>query len=84
VKEAKIKIGLQLEEEHLIKANDTVLLVARVVYVSLPAEALETDGLINLEKAGTVAISGLDQYHTTERVARFSYAKPDRELQVLS
>lgn len=84
VKEAKIKIGLQLEEEHHIEANGTLLLVARVQYVSLPEEALEMDGLINLEKAGTVAISGLDQYHSTEKNARFSYAKPDRETRFLS
>jgi hypothetical protein len=33
-----------------------------------------------MEKAGTVAISGLDGYHRTERIARLSYAKPDRPV----
>jgi flavin reductase (DIM6/NTAB) family NADH-FMN oxidoreductase RutF len=84
VKEARIKIGLQWEEEHHIKANGTLLLVGRVQFVSLPEEALGADGLIDLEKSGTMAISGLDQYHTAQKVARFSYAKPDRALKVLA
>ena len=34
------------------------------------------DGYVDIEKAGTIAISGLDNYHDTKSIARLSYAKP--------
>jgi flavin reductase (DIM6/NTAB) family NADH-FMN oxidoreductase RutF len=80
VQEALLRIGLKYEEEYTLKANNTILVVASVQYVCLPGHALESDGLINLEKTKTVAISGLDSYHSTSRLDRFSYAKPDKEL----
>ena len=43
-------------------------------------EWVGADGFIDLEKANTVTCSGLDSYHTTSRLARLSYAKPDRPV----
>ena len=37
------------------------------------------DGYVDIERAGTIAISGLDSYHETKRIARLSYAKPGVE-----
>ena len=36
------------------------------------------DGSLDLGTAGTIALSGLDSYHRTERVKRMAYAKPDQ------
>ncbi|RYY06600.1 MAG: flavin oxidoreductase, partial [Sphingobacteriaceae bacterium] len=33
---------------------------------------------VDLEAAGSVTTSGLDCYHTTKKLARLSYAKPDK------
>jgi hypothetical protein len=38
------------------------------------------DGYVDIEKAETITISGLDNYHETKRIARLSYAKPDIKL----
>lgn len=76
VKESKIKIGCRFVEEHHIKTNDTIFLVGEILEVIIPDDMLMNDGYIDIEKAGTVAISALDSYHETKRIARLSYAKP--------
>ena len=79
VKEASIKIGLKYIEEHEIKYNGTIFIVGEIVEIILPADIIEKDGFVNIEKAGTVSISGLDSYHETKRITRLSYAKPGVE-----
>lgn len=81
VDEARIRIGLQPVEEHLIEANDTVLLVGAVSEVWIPDDAREEDGKLNIEKAGTVTISGLDGYHETNQLDSMGYVRVDEELQ---
>jgi flavin reductase (DIM6/NTAB) family NADH-FMN oxidoreductase RutF len=79
VKESKIKIGLKFVEEQKIKFNGTIFIVGEIVEVIFPDEAVSKDGYVDIEKAGTIAISGLDGYHETKRTARLSYAKPGVE-----
>lgn len=79
VKESKIKIGCRFVEEHLIKSNDTIFIVGEILEVIIPDNVLLNDGYVDIEKAGTIAISALDSYHETKRIARLSYAKPGKE-----
>lgn len=79
VKESKIKIGLKFVEEQEIKSNGTVFMVGEIVEVILPDDFVLSDGFIDVEKAGTIAISSLDSYHETKKIARLSYAKPGIE-----
>jgi flavin reductase (DIM6/NTAB) family NADH-FMN oxidoreductase RutF len=79
VKESKIKIGLKFVEEQEIKSNGTVFIVGEIVEVILPDDFVLSDGFIDVEKAGTIAISSLDSYHETKKIARLSYAKPGIE-----
>ncbi|MBT8383615.1 MAG: flavin oxidoreductase [Ignavibacteriaceae bacterium] len=79
VKEANIKIGLKFIEEQEIKYNGTIFIVGEVLEIVLPEDIIGKDGFINIEKAGTVSISGLDSYHETKRISRLSYAKPGIE-----
>jgi flavin reductase (DIM6/NTAB) family NADH-FMN oxidoreductase RutF len=83
VKEAKIKIGLKFVEEKEIIVNGTIFIVGGIIEVILPDETLLADGFIDLEKAGTIGISGLDSYHETKRISRLSYAKPGKEASEL-
>ncbi|MDW3649007.1 MAG: flavin reductase [Bacteroidia bacterium] len=76
VAESSIKMGLSLVEEHKIAANDAILLVGQLKELFLSEEILGGDGFIDLEKAESVCISGLDSYHKTERLNRLPYAKP--------
>ena len=46
----------------------------------LSDEVVLSDGYIDIEKAGTIAISGLDGYYETKWIERLSYAKPKTEL----
>ena len=41
------------------------------------------DGYVDIEAAGSVAVSGLDSYHSSNRLARFGYAKVDQELSTI-
>lgn len=79
VKESKIKIGCRFVEEHQIKSNDTIFLVGEILEIIIPDDSLMNDGYVDVEKSGTIAISGLDSYHETNRIARLSYAKPNTD-----
>lgn len=83
VKESKIKIGLKFLEDQEIKSNKTIFIVGEILEIILPDEVVVEDGFVDIEKAGTVAISGLDSYHETKRIARLSYAKPGIESKEL-
>ena len=79
VKESKIKIGLKFVEEQEIKSNRTVFIVGEIVEVILPDDFVLSDGFVDVERAGIIAISSLDSYHETKKIARLSYAKPGIE-----
>jgi len=80
VKESKIKMGLRFVEENEIKFNRTIFIVGEIIEVIIDDDLILSDGYIDIEKAGTIAISSLDGYHQTERIARLSYAKPGKEV----
>lgn len=77
VKESKIKFVCKLEQKIDLKINGTTLLIGKIIYVSLPKKCIKTDGFIDIEKAGTITLSGLDAYHKTNKINRLSYAKPN-------
>lgn len=81
VQEAHVRIGLHWRETISISANNTKLVVGEVIFVLLPESALHEDGFVDLHQAGTLTVSGLDAYYETEKIARFSYAKPSVPLQ---
>ena len=79
VQESYVKMGLEYVEEHPL-GNGTVLVVGEIQQVHIPDDCLREDGFVDLEKAQTVTCSGLDAYHTTQKLTRLSYAKPDQPL----
>ena len=83
VKEMDIKIGLKYREEYLIKANDTRLIIGAIEQVIVPAGVINSDHSIDLVAAQSVTISGLETYLIPEKLAKFSYARPDRKLDEL-
>jgi flavin reductase (DIM6/NTAB) family NADH-FMN oxidoreductase RutF len=78
--ESLIGIGMRMKEIIPIPSNGTLLVVGEVQLVSYSDGCVLEDGKIDLVKAKTVAISGLDSYHSTDQIARLSYAKLDKEL----
>ena len=80
VKASNIKIGLQLKETITIKSNNTIMVVGEVLQVAVNEISIASDGYIDIENSGTIAVSGLDNYHKTERISRLSYAKVDKAI----
>ena len=80
VNESLISIGMRMKEIISIPSNGTLLVVGEVQLVFCSDECVLEDGKIDLVKAKTVAISGLDTYHSVEQIIRLSYAKVDKEL----
>lgn len=69
-------MGLLLKEIVSIKSNGTQLIVDEIVDLYFPDEIWEETGIIDIEKAGTIAGSSLEGYHTTQLIKRMKYAKP--------
>lgn len=80
VQESRIKIGLEFRERHQLAINGTEFIIGEIVSVELSADLVADDGFIALEKAGTVAVSSLDTYHSTQALGSLSYAKPDQPV----
>ena len=75
VKESPVRMGLQLEEEHHIRANGTIFLVGKVVEILTEDNLAAPDGHLSLDKAGILAVAGLDSYYEAELLGRLGYAR---------
>ncbi|QBG35848.1 flavin reductase family protein [Litorilituus sediminis] len=81
VKESPLKYALMLKEILPLTVNNTLLVIGEVTDIFCQKDIIHNDGYIDIEALGTVAISGLDSYHETQRLSRLSYAKPEQKLQ---
>ena len=75
VLESSIKMGLEFVEEYFIKANNTVMIIGKVVELILPENSLDEQGNLDLSLAETIAVSGLDSYYETKMLKRLPYAR---------
>ncbi len=76
VKEASISMLLQFEEEHLIKANDTIFLVGAVKELRLPEPAVFGNETVDWAELNGLVVSGLYDYHKVDHLKKLAYAKP--------
>jgi flavin reductase (DIM6/NTAB) family NADH-FMN oxidoreductase RutF len=76
VQESNIQYALKLVEIVPITHNNTFLVIGTVTDIFIEAGVLNQDGFLSIEKAGSIASLGADGYYTTERLGRFTYAKP--------
>lgn len=83
VKQAAIQVGARYENEYYLKENKCTLVICRITDIYMQEDIQAEDGWIDLEKAGTVAISGLDGYATTHLEKRLSYAQVGEDLKEL-
>ncbi len=77
VKESHIKLGMKLQELIPIKLNDTILAIGSVEHLFVPDEVLSPNGFIDLGKAESAGISGVNSYYKVEKLADYPYAKPN-------
>lgn len=78
VAESRLKYALTLQEIIPITANNTLLIIGEITDIICDKKAIGEDGYIDIESLGTVALSGLDSYHTSQRLSRLSYATPNQ------
>ncbi|MFI2810223.1 MULTISPECIES: flavin reductase family protein [Microbulbifer] len=83
VAESRLRFACRLVEHQTLQVNGTVMVIGEIEYLEVEGEAVRNDGYIDIERLGTVAVSGLDSYHRTRRLDRLQYAKPDRPVRPL-
>ncbi len=83
VAESRLRIGLEHRQTVDIELNGTHLVIGEIVEVQVDEGAVAEDGWIDLGALDSVTVGGLDAYYQARRLARFSYAKPDRPLREL-
>jgi flavin reductase (DIM6/NTAB) family NADH-FMN oxidoreductase RutF len=76
VKESQIQIAMEFKERIEISINQTIMIIGEIKAIYFPSDCLSLDGFMNIEKAGTISVAGLDSYHTTQVLKRLDYAKP--------
>lgn len=75
VKQSNIVLGMQVQDIQLLPINKTELVIGQVVEVIMQDNYMLEDGYVDLERAESALVSGLDSYHESTRLARYSYAK---------
>lgn len=80
VKESTIKLGCEFSSEYFIKENECLFITGAIKHIYLKPEYQAEDGWLDLEKAKTVSVDGLDGYSLPQFIERLSYAKPDEKL----
>lgn len=78
VKEANIKIGLKYLQSIPIKLNETLLCIGEIQHIILPEDSLSKEGYINLEKADSAGISGLNSYYQMKYKKSYPYARVEK------
>jgi flavin reductase (DIM6/NTAB) family NADH-FMN oxidoreductase RutF len=76
VEESQIQLAMEFKERLDISINQTIMIIGEVKAIHFPTDCLAPDGFMNIEKAGTITVAGLDSYHTTQPLQRLPYAKP--------
>lgn len=71
-----VQLGCSLVETQTLKINQTVLLIGSIDHIFLNEKGLRTDGTLDLNSLETVTVSGLDEYHVGDKLARLAYPKP--------
>lgn len=79
VQESHIKFACELVQKIDLTINGTFILIGNIVHVECPSECIQQDGTLDLEKAKSIAISGLNTYSIANRLTKLSYAKTSNE-----
>lgn len=77
VGEATIRMGMRLREHQELAINGTHFIIGEIVLLEIPDDCVDAEGRLNLVRAGTVALSGLDTYHAASPLKVMAYARPE-------
>lgn len=76
VEQSNVQIGLEFLEEYPIKANGTILVLGKIIDLHINDELVAEDGFVDLSKAKTATINGLDGYSFPVGNTRLPYQRP--------
>ena len=76
VGESNVQLGIEFKERINLTINNTIMIIGEIKEMHFPTDCLLADGYLDIEKAGSIACTGLDSYHFTNRLERLPYAKP--------
>ena len=78
VKQSRIQLGMELKEHHQLTINNTIIIIGEITYINIKDDIVHQDGYIDIERAGSIAVSSLDSYHRTDLITQLRYAKPEK------
>lgn len=79
VKLSPVQIGCKFINEYHIKEQDCHLIIGEIEHLQFNEDIQHDDGWLNLAKAETAGIIGLDGYVAAELLDRFAYARPEEK-----
>ena len=80
VKESPVQIAAEYVNEYPLEENNCILVICKITDIFFKEEIQSQDGWLDLGKAGTVTINGLDGYATAQVDKRLSYAQVGKKL----
>lgn len=83
VEESKVKMALKFIREEKLPENGCHFIITQILDVYIPQSSFKENGSVDINEAGTVCTGGLDTYYKTQKLYKFSYAKPDVPLKTL-
>lgn len=78
VQNSPVQLGCNLVETQTLQVNQTVFLIGGIEHIFVEEKGLRPDGSLDLEALETVTVAGLDDYYVGKRLARLTYAKPNK------
>ncbi len=71
-----VQLLMEYVNEYKIEENGTILVLGKIKELFVNNELIHPDGFVDLAKANTVGINGLDGYVKTELIERLPYQRP--------
>ncbi|MDA9127654.1 flavin reductase [Flavobacteriaceae bacterium] len=75
VGESTLKMGLSFVSATEIPLNGTTLVIGKIIYLSIPDEFIDQAGELDLERAHSTGISGLNTYYSLKKIGQYPYAR---------
>ena len=75
VKESPIKLGMKLKSTMPIEANGTILIIGEVMEIYIDEICLSAQGELDLDRSGSLGISGVGHYYRLKKEASLPYAR---------
>lgn len=80
VKESLIKTGLSYKKSISIDLNDTTLVIGQIIQLIIPDELIDNNGYIDIQKAKTVGVGGLNSYYSLAKIIDLPYVRQASSL----